>query len=100
MPTKFTDADPIFFNKAQIIPGKTKLVCFGRIDHGKVWTVESIQSYYKKNGKLDTVAPRSNKVVHLDDDITLTAGKGKNKQTRTISFSTLSYSAIWRIVEE
>jgi hypothetical protein len=87
--------DVIFFHKDQLELGTT-LVNFGRLSHGSLWTVFDIKTY-RTTASGRTLSRSVYAIQKLSDDVVLVqVGSG---EVRQISFATLSYSAIWRIVQ-
>lgn len=93
--------DPVFFHKSRVKVG-TRFRYFGRMDPGTVWEVATIHSYTKsrsakRRGEYNRRSVQQ--VHHLHDDVTLkcvTAGR-EGVPLRATTFSSLSYSAIWRL---
>lgn len=86
--------DNIFFHRSQVTVG-TRIVNFGRVYHGEVWTVIEIRDYYKSARSGEMRTRRVNEVIKLTDDLVLRSDD--RNITRQVSFGTLSYSAIWRL---
>lgn len=87
--------DPVFFHRDQMAVG-TELICYGRIDHGAIFKVVEIKTWYQtKTG--NTRQGRANTCRHLSDEIVL-----RNEATgerRQAAFSYFCYSAIWRLAD-
>lgn len=85
-------ADPIFFHKSQVSVG-SRLRYFGRTNPNSEWRVVAIQSYRRvnKTWRMHHVE----QVAHLGDDVIVV--NQATWEQRTISFSYMSYSAIWRL---
>jgi hypothetical protein len=91
---RWQGSDSVFFHKTQVKLG-TILMNFGRTDHNSFWRVTGIKSYkVASTGRILT--SNVNTVQKLNDDILIT--RQDSNETRQLSFATLSYSAIWRIV--
>lgn len=87
-------ADNVFFTKEQIEVG-TELVYLGRHDPGVVWKVKEIRTFKITNGQLRS--HKTNKVEKLDDEVQMVCvGQTKGRYLE-LTFSYLSYSAIWQI---
>jgi hypothetical protein len=86
--------DDIFFHKSQLQYG-TKLIYFGRWDPKSIWEVIDIKSHFLGKEVGDVKIKKVNQVRFLSDS--LTVRNVKTQETRTITFSYISYSAIWRI---
>lgn len=93
-PDDVTYDDPVFFHRSQIVVGK-QIRCYGRRDPNSIWRVAKIATYVKQpSGKL-ALRPTET-IVHLDDQLWLERqGTGDKRQ---VTFSAISYSAIWRLV--
>lgn len=89
VPKKWQGEDNIFLHRSQINIG-LELIYFGRLDHGSIWRVIEIKTY--------SPGGRATKVAHINSlgDTVVMLRRGSN-ETRQISFSYLSYSAIWRV---
>jgi len=94
--------DAIFFDKCDLKPG-TKLYHSGRRIATEVWEVLYISSLFreKPEGKKNYSAKdkkkilrKVNEVRHLTDRIVLANSFGQRK---SLSFSYLCYSALWRL---
>lgn len=92
-PKRWQGKDQVFFHKSQIKPG-TRVVCFGRVNHGDEWIVDEIKTYrITKSGR--AIPSQVNEVTKLTDDIVLRRVGGN--VFRQVSFASLSYSAVWRL---
>lgn len=92
-PMRWQGEDEVFFHKSQIAVG-VRLINFGRKAHGEMWEVVEIKSYrMSRTGRV--MGRKVDQVIKLSDDVTVRA-IGRN-EIRQLSFSTLSYSAIWRV---
>jgi hypothetical protein len=88
--------DNIFLHKRQVKVG-TKVMNFGRLDHQSLWEVIEIRTYnMASTGTGRIMSKLVQEVNKLSDDVTVR--KMNDGETRRISFATLSYSAIWRLV--
>jgi|KBSSwiStaDraftv2_1062776.scaffolds.fasta_scaffold00263_47 hypothetical protein len=88
-PKKWQGNDDVFLHMNQVRVG-LELLYWGRLDHGSVWQVVEIKTY-TKNGR----AIKVNNVQTPRDNIVLLR-MGTN-ETHQISFTYMSYSAIWRL---
>lgn len=88
-PYHWQGTDPVFFHKSQLKSG-TRLINFGRLYHGEVYEVIGIRTWQA------TKLKRVDSVQRLSDEISLY--QVDTHATRVLTFSTLSYSAIWRIL--
>lgn len=86
--------DPIFFHKEQVRV-RTRLVYFGRLEHGQVWRVESIQTWQKSRRSDRLVAARVGYCHRLNDEVTLI--NEATGERRTVGFGYICYSAVWRL---
>ena len=91
--TKWQGLDNIFIHRSQIELG-TKLLNFGRLDHDSIWEVQTIFSVFENSGRRKYL----DNVDKLHDQIVLKR-IGSN-ETRQMTFVYLSYSAIWRLMNE
>lgn len=85
--------DSIFFHKSQIKIG-TRLLNFGRLNHGQIWRVIEIYTW-APDGHGHLVQAPATEVTRLSDDIVIESTNPH--QIRQTTFSTMSYSAIWRL---
>ena len=86
--------DNIFFHKSQLVPG-VKLIYYGRWEPMSIWEIVEIKSHYLGKEVGDIKYKKVQKVIFLSDSLAL-----KNVATgeiRTLTFSYMSYSAIWRL---
>jgi hypothetical protein len=86
--------DDIFFHKSQLNYG-TKLVYYGRWEPMSTWEIVDIKSHFLGKEVGDVKIKKVNQVRYLSDSLTL-----KNTvtyETRILTFSYMSYSAIWRL---
>jgi hypothetical protein len=91
--------DPVFFTKTDVGIG-SHIQYFGRTDPGSIWEVIGIKSYVRDEKTGLFKSSRLSYVRTLNDDITLrcVSDTPKTLRKRSLSFSSLSYSAIWRMV--
>jgi hypothetical protein len=90
--------DKVFFSKNDIHRG-TKLRNYGRRDPGSIWTVTRIEHYVRTPSGGYRLVVRDEvealaDIIHMRRDLDDPA----MQRTRTPSFGSLAYSAIWRIV--
>jgi len=91
--TRWQGHDPVFFHRQQVKVG-VRFVNFGRMDHGSIWEVIQIYTHVVlASGNIRR--SQVEQVERLSDDV-LIRRQGRN-DPRRCKFSTLSYSAIWRI---
>lgn len=86
--------DDIFFHKSQISYG-TDLVYYGRWEPLSEWQVIKIESHFLGKMVGEVNVKKTNEVRLLSDIITVQ--NNETGQKRHLSFSYLSYSALWRI---
>jgi len=84
--------DRVFMHRSQISRG-TRIVDFGRRHHGEEYEVIDIKTHVERPSGIVTKSVGS--INKLTDDIVMRR-VGKNS-IRTLSFSMLSYSAVWRL---
>jgi hypothetical protein len=86
--------DDVFFHKSQLTYG-TALVYYGRWEPMSKWVVVDIKSHFlgKEVGELKV--KKVNQIRFLSDILTLR--NVETNETRTMNFSYISYSAIWRL---
>lgn len=82
--------DSIFFHRRQVKIG-TELVCWGRLNHGQIWTVDKVTDFSGKP-RPEGVVVRLSDVIHLVCKAT--------KDSRFLSFAGASYAANWRLLDE
>jgi hypothetical protein len=92
-PIEITFTDPIFFHKSQI-KIDTRLRYYGRMAPNTEWRVVKIVTFSQRKGAA-VRRKHIDHVEHLSDDITLL--KTGTNEVRVITFSYMSYSAIWRL---
>jgi hypothetical protein len=96
-PTTWQGEDDVFFHKSQIKVG-TRLLNFGRKDHGSIWVVTHIYTHViLESGRIrrDTIEM----VQKLNDYVEfrkVVRGVTSNEQ-RQRTFGSLSYTAVWRL---
>jgi hypothetical protein len=88
--------DDIFFHKSQLHYG-TRLIYYGRWEPLSIWEVIDIRSHFLGKEVGDVKVKKVNEIRYLSDS--LTVRNIKTSETRQVSFSYLSYSAIWRLQE-
>lgn len=86
--------DDIFFHRSQLKVG-TVLVNVGRLYHGTTWKVVGVCTY-KKSGNYFNTKPVQ-VAEHMSDKVTIVLESGQDTVRRTLTFASLSYSAIWRL---
>jgi len=91
--TKWQGSDNVFIHRSQIELG-TKLLNFGRLDHDSIWEVQTIFSVFENSGRRKYL----DNIDKLNDQVVLKR-IGSN-ETRQMTFVYLSYSAIWRLMNE
>ena len=89
--------DDVFFHKGQIKIG-TQLWHYGRLDPKSLWQVVKIMSYVFSNGM--ATKPRKVEIASKLLDTVYLRRIGSDIETRSVTFSTLSYSALWRIAHK
>lgn len=92
---KWQGTDPIFFHRSQLKIG-TRILNFGRLTHGQLWEVIEIYTW-KPDGSGNLIRTPAREVTRLTDDIILQTIR-QPRQIRQTTFSTMSYSAIWRLL--
>ncbi len=96
-PARWQGEDSIFFHKDQVHVG-TRLLNFGRSDHNSMWEVVEIKTFHMAaTGSGRVVTRKADVVTKLSDEVVIRRMGGN--EVRQLSFVTLSYSAIWRIVQ-
>lgn len=86
--------DDIFFHKSQLKEGD-QLVYYGRWQPLSMWEVVEFRSYYPGKIVGEIKVKRVPLIRHLSDVVTLR--NTDTAEVRKVSFSYLSYSAIWRL---
>jgi hypothetical protein len=87
-----TYSDATFFNKAEVRTG-TRFTHYGRRGHPSIWVVNAIWTITGRGR--DKVKSRIYTVRTLDDRIEIRCEE--TGEFRTMSFTYLVYSALWRL---
>jgi translation elongation factor P/translation initiation factor 5A len=86
-------ADDVFMHASQVKIG-ARIRYHGRTDHGSVWQVTEIRTLEPGRGyNVKSV----HSVQRLKDEVILIRVGKLTKEKRQITFSYMSYSAIWRM---
>lgn len=94
-PKRWRGDDEVFFQPSQITVG-TRILYFGRLDHGTTWRVSGITTHrWTKSNRLFGYNAT---VVRRSDDELLLVREGSN-ETRTMRYSYIEGSARWRLAE-
>jgi hypothetical protein len=88
--------DDVFFHKGQVRVGAV-FRYVGRLDPNSLWRVTKIVSY-ERVGVGEYKEMPATAVRRLDDNIYLVRD-GAPSRTRAMTFSYMSYSAIWRVAK-
>lgn len=88
-PKRWQGHDPVFIHRDQIARG-TRLIYFGRCDHGSQWVVTDVFSHTNTGRRRF-----QDRVRHTTDSVMLR--RVNSNETHEVGFIYLSYSAIWRI---
>lgn len=84
------EQDNIFLHRSQVYVG-LRLLYFGRLNHGEIWTIKQIK-HYEKNHKVSYIQH----VETMKDEIILV---NERNEIHQMTFGYMSYSALWRIAE-
>lgn len=81
--------DRVFFHRSQIKVG-TRLIDFGRRNHGDEYVVIDIKTTNSRGKLIPVPEP-----IKLSDLVVMR--KLKHNEPRTVTFQSISYSAVWRL---